>query len=425
MSVKVFISYKTGSDSSFKANTLVNEFERRGYSVWLDQRQIDGGEDWSREIYEAIPRSDVLLLLLSAKAIDSEWVRREVDVAKGAQVAILPLLIEDGLNPQPIQDKFDIPKLQYMTYLKADEVELAKLATRIEELGKETQERRREWFESLMEGQAKPVFKKNLEAKRSVKRYKLDEHWDGCRIHLATGDVTEIAGIDVLINPENSYMQMARVFDTASVSSAVRYQGSGMRNNGQIHEDSIHRELSDQITFNPNDYGLPIATGRVVPTTAGHPKSELRDMGYKYVLHVVTVTVNMGAERENRLVPISNDRVDTAVKTVCRMVMTINEHEGVISPADTPAYKHTVEVKENGNYRPMKSVIFPMFATGRGGRETDVEQIAEELVNAIKKYLRRYKDREHFTLNDVHLCAFSEGDRQTIQAVMDRNLVAD
>ena len=60
-----------------------------------------------------------------------------------------------------------------------------------------------------------------------------------------------------------------------------------------------------------------------------------------------------------------------------------------------------------------------MFATGRGGREQDLDEVARTMVEAIIEYLGDYENVEGFTLKDIHLCAYSQLDVAIIKPVMD------
>ena len=111
----IFISYKTGEDDglTFCANTIRQFLEQHanGYQVWMDTQSLKAGEEWNRQIYEQIPRSDVLLLLVAEATAKSNWVAREVDFAKGARVTILPVLIRGGYDVKQVMERFDLTTL--------------------------------------------------------------------------------------------------------------------------------------------------------------------------------------------------------------------------------------------------------------------------------------------------------------------------
>lgn len=77
----VFLSYDR-SDLG-RAKPVALALEKAGHSVWWD-RHITGGAQFGTEIEEALRRSDAVLVLWSAAAIGSAWVRDEAGVGRDA-----------------------------------------------------------------------------------------------------------------------------------------------------------------------------------------------------------------------------------------------------------------------------------------------------------------------------------------------------
>ena len=94
---RVFISYRNAELSIHVASQMMKELKRRGYDdIFYDKdgdRKIRGGDAWARTIYENIWESDVMVVLLEQSTALSDWVQREVDVARGAHISILPVKI--------------------------------------------------------------------------------------------------------------------------------------------------------------------------------------------------------------------------------------------------------------------------------------------------------------------------------------------
>jgi hypothetical protein len=61
------------------------------YDPWIDDSEIGAGMAWESEIYSRLLVSDVLLLAIGPGTSKSEWVRREIALAKALGVAIVPL----------------------------------------------------------------------------------------------------------------------------------------------------------------------------------------------------------------------------------------------------------------------------------------------------------------------------------------------
>ena len=88
----VFISYAT-ADGGIAA-AVVARLEDSEIGCWIAGRDIPGGTEWDDEIPEAIRASRLLVVILSSSAAGSDHVTREVRLAGGARIPILPVRIE-------------------------------------------------------------------------------------------------------------------------------------------------------------------------------------------------------------------------------------------------------------------------------------------------------------------------------------------
>jgi hypothetical protein len=414
---QIFISYKTGIDNSlsFQANTIHDFLISKDYDVWMDTSNLIAGEEWPTQIYEAIAKSDLVLLLLAKETAKSDWVRREIDVARGGRVYILPVLIQDTYKDiKPVLEMFDLTKVQSLTFKENSQAEREKLVKSIEENKGKTRQRQEEWLLSLkQENQPLAVLKQpHIPTTKSFVSYSLRVQGLDCKIHLAAGDMARMRGIDVLVNTENNYMQMARVFETFSLSCNLRLMGSLFNRSGYIVEDTVQEELYDQIK---NEYPIPISMGVVVPTHAGHPESKLAKSGARYIFH--TATVSVAPNSRNPIKPLDNDEIISAVKNCFDEVRNVNEARGIISPPGS--VRRDQEKRAVDQYEPIQSIIFPLFATGRGGREREIAEVARQMLEAMRDYLSDGENTEGCALKDIHLCAYSRLDVSTVKAVMD------
>ena len=71
--------------------------EHEGFVVWNDNR-ISLGTSWPRVIQEQLDQSTAVIVLMTPRAYQSEWVQNELSRAKRKQKAIFPLLLE-GKEP--------------------------------------------------------------------------------------------------------------------------------------------------------------------------------------------------------------------------------------------------------------------------------------------------------------------------------------
>src|SRR5689334_3786519 len=126
---QIFISYKTGTDDGLTAhaNSIRKDLESNSYDVWMDTSKLIAGEDWDTQIYEAISKTDVVVLLIAPNTAKSDWVRREIDVSRGAQVFVLPVIIRDNFDFTEALKQFAIPQAQAIKAITLSDDELKKL----------------------------------------------------------------------------------------------------------------------------------------------------------------------------------------------------------------------------------------------------------------------------------------------------------
>jgi HEAT repeat protein len=95
----IFISYDHG-DADF-ATVLRIEFEKAEHNVWVDQRGISAGDDWRKEIDEAIQNAKAMIVVMSPEAARSEYVTYEWAYALGSGVRVIPVLLRaTSLHPR-------------------------------------------------------------------------------------------------------------------------------------------------------------------------------------------------------------------------------------------------------------------------------------------------------------------------------------
>jgi len=91
---RVFLSYDREDEP--RARAVAVALERAGHSVWWD-RQIKGGHEFSAEIEAELDAADKVVVLWSARAVKSAWVRDEAAV--GRETGRLVPATLDGTPP--------------------------------------------------------------------------------------------------------------------------------------------------------------------------------------------------------------------------------------------------------------------------------------------------------------------------------------
>ncbi len=87
----LFISYSR-QDVDY-AQELTEHFQQSGFNVWIDS-QIEYGDAWFRDIEKAIKSCAAFVLLMTPASYESEWVQKEILLAKRFKKPIFPLLLK-------------------------------------------------------------------------------------------------------------------------------------------------------------------------------------------------------------------------------------------------------------------------------------------------------------------------------------------
>lgn len=98
---RVFLSH---SHSDYKlARSIYRYLKKAGVYVWFDEAELRFGDSLIEKLRSAIDSVDVLLALISRSSIQSEWVKKEIDIAmnqeiESRRVKVIPLLC-DPIDP--------------------------------------------------------------------------------------------------------------------------------------------------------------------------------------------------------------------------------------------------------------------------------------------------------------------------------------
>lgn len=402
---KVFISHKSSKLNNLMASGLKNYLEKKGHTVFLDIEELHGGMEWAKTIYDQISKCDVLIVMVTEDAA-SAWVQREVDYARGSRIEILPIVVNDTdlvrnadgvTTADKVMDRLAIDVRHFVRAISPEDPDYRYIQVEndVRKLVQTTRKSQKQWMDEL-----KQIWDEQDEANECLNPPKVPQPQRAsyfflqnnqavhpCKIYLAGGDITRISGIDVLVNSENVYMQMQRVFaKPVSVSSIIRLNGARWRGI-TIEEDVIQNELNLQI-YGEKGYGTPVSVGDVFITSAGHENSDLKKHGFKYILHVAALDAK-ARKGETRLGDANDVR-----KCI----------QGCFAKlAEIPS--------------PVKSIIFPMLGTGYGG--LSVLKCAEATVDAVKEYLAQNPTS---TLSEIYLCPYKLEEIEIVEDYMDKHL---
>ena len=104
----IFLAH-SHADKPF-VNKLAKDLRMSSYYVWTDDTEIKIGDSLIQKIREGIDNVTYLGAVISSNSVDSEWVKKELDIAmnqeiEGKKVKVLPLLLEDVELPGFLKGK--------------------------------------------------------------------------------------------------------------------------------------------------------------------------------------------------------------------------------------------------------------------------------------------------------------------------------
>lgn len=92
MSSHTFISHSASDEST--ATWWCQSLENEGFACWVAPRDIPAGADWAAEIIAGLDAAYAMLLLLTASAMSSPQVRREVERAVHKEIPVIALRLD-------------------------------------------------------------------------------------------------------------------------------------------------------------------------------------------------------------------------------------------------------------------------------------------------------------------------------------------
>lgn len=85
-----FISYSQEDDKI--ANSVTSLLRTQGNTIFLDKDSIQPGTKWKEALYDAIKKSDLLIILWCCHSAKSEWVDYEFELGVQFQKPIIPVI---------------------------------------------------------------------------------------------------------------------------------------------------------------------------------------------------------------------------------------------------------------------------------------------------------------------------------------------
>lgn len=113
----VFLSYS--SHNTEQAEALKSLLQKNGIPVWIGNHDIEGGEDFSQSILDAISHEDCgcFVLLLTPEAQSSTWVPKELKLALSKNKPVVPVRMDESVQPT---GEFELPLVDVQISTVAD-----------------------------------------------------------------------------------------------------------------------------------------------------------------------------------------------------------------------------------------------------------------------------------------------------------------
>jgi hypothetical protein len=100
--IKLFISY--AHEDAKPAKQLVTVLKKFDVPHFIDS-DVDTGRNFNEAIEEALKSATHVVVLVSKKSLQSQWVHEEIRRAKAAKKRVFPILLGDGVDMGPTFDR--------------------------------------------------------------------------------------------------------------------------------------------------------------------------------------------------------------------------------------------------------------------------------------------------------------------------------
>lgn len=96
----IFISYSSADTEM--AKTVYTELRAKGFAPWMAGLDVPAGANYAQTIIEALQSSSAVIIILTKSAIESQHVKREVNVAIDQNIPLFPLNLSGKADVLPL-----------------------------------------------------------------------------------------------------------------------------------------------------------------------------------------------------------------------------------------------------------------------------------------------------------------------------------
>jgi hypothetical protein len=127
VSSPIFISYSSKDQEI--AETIYEALEARGYNCWIACRDVRAGENFQEAIVKALRSAQVMLLVFTSNANNSDEIKKELVLAGRHRVTVVPVRVEDVVPNDAFT--YEFATRQWVDLFKDWEREIEQLATQL------------------------------------------------------------------------------------------------------------------------------------------------------------------------------------------------------------------------------------------------------------------------------------------------------
>lgn len=221
----------------------------------------------------------------------------------------------------------------------------------------------------------------SIPPKKCTRDFRFAYQVKGCpdkRIGIRTGDLSNIDGIDVWVNSENTELEMGRMCDQ-SISGLIRYHGAPRDEIGCVTSDKVQEDLRNRLRGNKS---VPVTTA-----IATDPDGQAARLGVRKLVHVAVFQGQHG---------IGYRAVSDLGQCVVQVLKKLEDLNAGPAPEE------------------LKSVLFPVFGIRTAG--LDPERVVQELVDSACTFIQAHPAS---AVTHVYFQAYSDEERQLCEFIMD------
>ncbi len=108
MALKIFLSH--AQEDAELTETVRGWLDEQGYDVFVDTRDLHGGDDWAEKLYAQLRSTSVLVCIVTRRSVESRWCAIEIGVARFLGTRIVPIAGELSVTDP------ELSKLQHIRY---------------------------------------------------------------------------------------------------------------------------------------------------------------------------------------------------------------------------------------------------------------------------------------------------------------------